>query len=121
MALGRKSLVTRVLLTLVLWLAACTSPPVYTASPIPETTVELESTVEPIPTAELFCIPDSYVTVPSGTWLYVDSTLHDKHAAVAGVLLFAGVYQDDAAYVVTADDPLVEGWLPLFMVPEACK
>jgi hypothetical protein len=102
---------TRVFLTLVLWLAACTSPPVYTASPIPDTT----------PTAELFCVPDSYVTVPPGTWLYVDSTLHEKRAAVAGVLLFAGIYQDDAAYVVTVDDPLVEGWLPLFVVPDACK
>jgi hypothetical protein len=78
-------------------------------------------TVEPSPTPELFCVPDSYVTVPSGTWLYVDSTLHEKHAAVAGVLLFAGVYQDDAAYVVTVDDPLIEGWLPLFVVPDACK
>jgi hypothetical protein len=102
---------TRVLLVIVLWLAACTSPPMPTVSPIPDIT----------PTAELFCVPDSYVTVPSGTWLYVDSTLHEKHAAISGVLLFAGVYQDNAAYVVTADDPLVEGWLPLFAVPDACK
>jgi hypothetical protein len=109
---------TRILLVIVLGLAACTSP-LPTVSPIPNVTAE--TTPDITPTAELLCVPDSYVTVSSGTWLYVDSTLHEKHAAVAGVLLFAGIYQDDAAYVVTVDDPLVEGWLPLFVVPDACK
>jgi hypothetical protein len=112
----------RILFVIVLGLAACT-PPLPTVSPIPNVTPDAtaETTPDITPTAELLCVPDSYVTVPSGTWLYVDSTLHEKHAAVAGVLLFAGIYQDDAAYVVTVDDPLVEGWLPLFVVPDDCK